>query len=351
MQKYKSLRLGKEKVSFLIDQKALLTFVILLGFTFLFALLSAGLGDMKISPVNVIKAWFGTASDMETLVVNSFRLPRIITALLVGVGLAISGAILQGLVRNPLASPDILGITGGGAVAVVSFLAIFSDKNNALTVSIHWLPLAAFLGSMMIAILIYLLSWRNGVSPIRLVLIGIGLSALTQALTTLFMILGPIYRASQATIWLTGSIYGASWQNVSILLPWTLCLLFVLVFAIRHLNVQELGDSVANGVGSSVGKYRILLLLLSTGFAAGAVAFAGGISFVGLIAPHIARKLVGSSFGALIPVAALVGALLVIVADLIGRVLFGPTEIPAGVFTALIGAPYFIYLLYKHRNL
>ncbi|TWI56861.1 iron complex transport system permease protein [Halalkalibacter nanhaiisediminis] len=351
LKKYIALRLGKGSISFLVDRKSLVTFLVLLCITLFFALLSSGLGDMRISPVNVVKAWFGYGTEMDQLVVNSFRLPRIIIATLVGMCLAISGAILQGLVRNPLASPDIIGITGGAAVGVVSFLALFSNENNALTVSIHWMPLAAFIGATVIAFLIYVLSWKNGSSPIKIVLIGIGLSALTQALTTLFMILGPIYRASQANIWLTGSIYGASWENVFILLPYTTGLIVLLFIFLRHLNVQELGDSIATGVGSGVGRYRILFLLLSTGFAAGGVAFAGAISFVGLIAPHISRKLVGSSFGALLPVSAVVGAILVIVADLIGRVLFGPTEIPAGVFTAAIGAPYFIYLLYKYRNL
>jgi iron complex transport system permease protein len=351
LRKYRAFRFGKENISFLVDRKSLVIFFVLLFMTALIALISAGLGDMKISPINVVKAWFGYGPDMERLVVNSFRLPRIIIAILVGISFAISGAMLQGIVRNPLASPDIIGITGGAAVAVVSFLALFSDENNALTVSIKWMPLAGFLGATAIAFLIYILAWKNGVSPIRLVLIGIGLSALTQALTTLFMILGPIYRASQANIWLTGSIYGASWENVSTLLPWTIFLLIILVIVTRHLNVQELGDSVAMGVGSAVGRQRMILLLISTGFAAGGVAFAGGIGFVGLIAPHISRKLVGSSFGALLPVSALIGAILVMVADLIGRVFFGPNEIPAGVFTAVIGAPYFIYLLYKHRNL
>ncbi|MBU8908914.1 FecCD family ABC transporter permease [Desertibacillus haloalkaliphilus] len=351
LKKYFVLRLGKDNLSFLVDRRSIFVFFILLLTTIIVALLSAGLGEMKINPINVIKAWFGYGTDMENLVVNSFRLPRIVIAILVGISFAISGAILQGIIRNPLASPDIIGITGGAAVAVVSFLAIFSNEHNALTVSIKWMPLAAFIGATLIALLIYILAWKNGVSPIRLVLIGIGLSALTQALTTLFMVLGPIYQASQANIWLTGSIYGASWENVATLLPWTVALLVILAIVTRHLNVQELGDSIATGVGSVVGRYRIGLLLLSTGFAAGAVAFAGGIGFVGLIAPHISRKLVGSSFGALLPVSALVGAILVMVADLIGRAFFSPNEIPAGVFTAVIGAPYFIYLLYKNRNL
>ncbi|WP_102345497.1 FecCD family ABC transporter permease [Bacillus sp. Marseille-P3661] len=351
MKKYSPFRLRKGKVSFLIDKKAMFIFIILLICTLLLFLLSTGMGDMKISPLDVIAVIFGQGTEMHNLVVKSFRLPRILVALLVGMALAVSGAILQGIVRNPLASPDILGLTGGASVAVVGFLAIFSDKNNALTVSIHWMPLAAFIGATVIAILIYILAWDNGVSPIRLVLVGIGLFALTQAITTLLMILGPIYRASQANIWLTGSVYGSNWENVTILAPWTLLLLFITFVAARHINIQELGDSIATGVGSNVNKQRLFLLLLSTGLTGGAVAFAGGIGFVGLMAPHIARRLVGSAFGGLLPVSALVGAVLVMLADLIGRTMFGANEVPAGIFTAAIGAPYFIYLLFKTRNM
>jgi iron complex transport system permease protein len=264
--------------------------------------------------------------------------------------LAVAGAILQGMIRNPLASPDILGITGGAAVAVVLFFAIFSDKNNSLTISIHWLPLGAFLGATIAALLVYLLSWKNGIVPMRLVLIGIGVSALMQAGTTIFMLLGPIYRASQANIWITGTVYGATWKNVAILAPWAVSFLIISFISARKMNIQELGEEIAVGVGVSLQRQRVFLLLLSTALTGGAVAFAGGIGFVGLMAPHMARRLVGSSFGALLPVSALLGAILVMAADLLGRTLFAPLEIPAGVFTAAIGAPYFIYLLYKSRN-
>lgn len=351
MKKYVPFRLNKGMISYLVDKRAAITTVIISLLVILLFIVSTGMGDMKISPAEVIRVIFGQGSEMNKLVIHSFRLPRIIVAALVGIALAVSGAILQGIVRNPLASPDILGITGGASVAVVSFLAIFSDENNALTVSIKWLPLAAFIGATVIALLIYILAWDQGISPIRLVLVGIGLFALTQALTTLLMILGPIYQASQANIWLTGTVYGSNWQNVSILLPWILILTFITFVSARHLNIQELGDSVATGVGSTVNRQRLILLLLSTGLTGGAVAFAGGVGFVGLMAPHIARRLVGSAFGALLPVAALVGAILVLVADLIGRTMFGANEIPAGVFTAAIGAPYFIYLLFRTRNL
>ncbi|MCG1021701.1 FecCD family ABC transporter permease [Sutcliffiella horikoshii] len=350
MKNYKTFRLGKGNLSFFIDKKAILTIVSLALAVIALFILSTGMGDMKISPWNVIKVFFGQGDSMETLVVQSFRLPRIIIALLVGISLAVAGAILQGIIRNPLASPDIIGLTGGASTAVVLFLALFSDSNNSLTVSIQWLPLSAFVGATAIAIIVYSLAWKNGLSPIRLVLIGIGISTLMQALTTLFMLLGPIYRASQANIWITGTVYGSNWSHVKILLPWTVLLVIVSIMAVRQLNIQELGDEVATGVGGAVNKHRMGLLFLSTALTGGAVAFAGGIGFVGLMAPHIARRLVGSSFGVLIPTSAFIGAFLVMLADLIGRTLFSPLEIPAGVFTASIGAPYFIYLLYKTRN-
>ncbi len=352
MSKYSPIRLGKKGTfSFLIDKKAAFIVSILILLTISIFLISTGMGDMVIGPISVLKAMFGVGTDMENLVVKSFRLPRILIALLVGISLAIAGGILQGIIRNPLASPEIIGLTGGASVAVVAFLAIFSDKNNALTVSIQWMPLAAFIGATITAVLVYLLAWKNGVSPIRLVLIGIGISALAQALTTVFMVMGPIYRASQANIWITGSVYGSTWQNVSILSPIVIVLSVLCLILARNLNVQELGDEVATGVGSAVQKQRLLLLLVSTALTGSAVAFAGGIGFVGLMAPHIARKLVGSSFGALLPTSALIGGILVMTADLIGRTAFSPLQIPAGVFTAAIGAPYFIYLLYKSRNI
>lgn len=350
MKKYSPLRLGKGNVSFLIDQKAAMSVMILLIGTFILIIISAAMGEMKIHPLKVLNVFLGNGNKMDTLVVQSFRMPRILTALFVGMSLATAGAILQGIIRNPLASPDIIGITGGASVLVVLFLTIFSDDSNVLMISIKWLPLAAFVGATLAAFLVYFLSWKNGVSPVRLVLIGIGISAVMKAFTTLLMILGPIYRANEANIWLTGSVYGSSWENLAFLAPWTVLFLAISFILARDLNIQELGDDLATGAGSPVQRQRFLLLLLSTALIGGAVSFAGGIGFVGLMAPHIARKLVGSSFGALLPASALIGAILVIIADLIGRTMFSPLEIPAGVFTAAIGAPYFIYLLYKSRN-
>ncbi|MCY8266253.1 iron ABC transporter permease [Bacillus haynesii] len=350
MKNYRTLRIGKGGISLLIGRKALFSFMILSVLTACAVVLSAGIGERFISPGAVAKTFLGMGDPGDDLIIMSFRMPRILVALFAGICLAAAGSILQGLIRNPLASPDIIGVTGGASVAVVLFLMLFSDKNNALTVSISWLPVAAFIGAALAGMLVYFLSYKNGSSTFRLVLIGIGFSMLAQSLTTLFMIKGPIYRMSQANVWITGSVYGSNWQDVNILLPAALVLLLISAAAVRNVNIQTLGEELATGAGSSVQRNRFLLLLLSTAFAGIAVAFAGTVGFVGLMAPHIARRLVGSSFGALLPVAALIGGLLVLIADIIGRTLFSPVEVPAGVFTAAIGAPYFIYLLYKSRN-
>ncbi|WP_374721126.1 FecCD family ABC transporter permease [Peribacillus tepidiphilus] len=349
MQKYTSFRIGRN-LSFLIDKKASFVVFILLLITVGVTIISASIGQLYISPLEVVKALAGAGNDMHQTVIHSFRLPRILIALLVGMSLAVAGGILQGIIRNPLASPDIIGLTGGASVAVVGFLAIFSDDNNSLVVSINWLPLAAFVGASVTAFIVYILAWKNGVSPIRLVLVGVGISALMQAGTTMMMIMGPIFQASQANIWITGTVNGSKWADVKILFPLVVALLFIVLILARNLNVQELGEEIAVSVGSKIQAQRFMLIAAATALTGGAVAFAGGIGFVGLMAPHMARRLVGSAFGALLPTSALIGALLVMIADLIGRMLFAPLEIPAGVFTASIGAPYFIYLLYKTRH-
>ncbi|MEW4290310.1 FecCD family ABC transporter permease [Rossellomorea marisflavi] len=350
MSRFTGKRWLKERVSVLMDTSALKKIVLLAVLTMLAVIISTGIGDMQIAPWKVVSVFFGGGSSIDQLVVTSFRLPRILIALLAGMALAVAGGILQGMIRNPLASPDIIGVTGGAGAAVVAFLTIFSNKDNTLMVSIKWLPVAAFIGATIIAFLVYFLAWKKGVSPVRLVLIGIGISALTQACTTLLMVMGPIYRASQANIWITGTVNGSDWQDVWILLPWSIIFILLSFMITRQLNIQELGEEVATSAGANVQRQRFLLLLMSTALVGGAVAFAGGIGFVGLMAPHMARRLVGSSFGALLPVAALIGGLLVMLADLIGRTLFLPLEVPAGVFTAAIGAPYFIYLLFKTRH-
>ncbi|TCP55778.1 iron complex transport system permease protein [Tumebacillus sp. BK434] len=344
MKKYMHFRLNTPPLSFLVDRKALVLSIVLVVLVLATVILSTGLGAMYIAPLDVVKALFGVGDPGAQLVVLNLRLPRILVALLVGIALGVAGAIMQSLIRNPLASPDIVGITGGASVAAVAFITLFEG------VSVHFIPFAAFVGAALVTLLIYVLAWKNGVTPLRLVLVGVGIGSAMTALTTLLIVAAPIQLTSKAMIWLAGTVYGSSWQNVLTILPWVLVFVPLAIVFARSINVQQLGDEVATGVGNPVHKHRFLLLMFTVALAGSAVAVGGAIGFVGLLAPHIARKLVGSALGALIPTAGLFGGLIVLLADLIGRLAFEPLDVPVGIFTAAIGAPFFIFLLYKHRN-
>ncbi|UFT98448.1 iron ABC transporter permease [Radiobacillus kanasensis] len=306
-------------------------------------ILSLSVGSSYIPVSSVIKELF--AESDYAFVLNELRAPRVLMAVVVGAGLGVSGLILQGMIRNPLGSPDIVGVTGGASVGTVVFIVYLLGE-----VSVQWLPLASIIGAAVTTAIIYLLSWKNGVTPMRLILIGIAVSALTNAVVTMLMVSSEATVASKIYLWLTGSLYGANWQEVKILLPIILVLLCASLLFTGIINVKQLGDEVATGLGVRVQLFRFLLLTLSVGLAGSAVSFAGGIAFVGLIAPHIARLLLNRSFGNLAIGSAFIGALIVMIADIIARTVFLPSDIPVGVFTASIGAPFFIYLLYRNRR-
>ena len=345
MSKYISVRIKSGLFSFLIEKKTVVIFGTLLLLSFLLFIAGLSIGSTWLHPMAVIKHLLGMGTGEYTFIIDTLRLPRMVLSLLVGAALGVSGLILQGIVRNPLASPDMIGITGGASVAAVVFITYFSGSLN-----IKWLPFAAIIGAGVVTLIIYVLAWKKGVTPVRLVLVGIGVAATMSAFTTMMIVLSSTALASQAYIWLTGSVYGANWENVNAMLSWVLVFVPLALFFSRAVNVQELGDDVAVGLGARVQLQRFGLLLISVALAGSAVAYAGGIGFVGLIAPHISRKLAGRSFAGLVPVTAIIGGLIVSSADVIARTAFLPLDIPAGVFTAGIGAPFFIYLLYKNRN-
>ncbi|MBY6109989.1 iron ABC transporter permease [Halomonas sp. DP1Y21-3] len=307
--------------------------------------LSLSLGSFPTPPIEVLKALAAPQASDIGFIVWELRLPRILLAVLVGAALAVAGAVLQGIVRNPLASPDVIGITSGAALAAVVFLAGFASQ-----LSIHLLPLAALGGALVATVLVVALAWRKGLNPSRVVLVGIGLSAAMGAATTLLIVISDDASALHAYVWLTGSLYAAQWRHVLSLLPWLLVAIPLCLSLARHMDALALGDAVAVGLGVDVLRSRLILLALSMALAGAAVAFAGGLSFVGLVAPHLAARLVGRSLARLVPVAALCGALIVLYADLIGRVAFLPKDLPAGVFVSAVGAPFFVYLLYRTRQ-
>lgn len=336
------------KHSFQLERRTIMMIILLFLANVAAVIVCVGLGSKTISPVTVIRAFLGNADSSDSMIIFSLRMPRVLIAVMVGSALAVSGALLQGIVRNPLTSPDIIGISGGASLGTVIFILYFSHA------SIRFMPLSAILGAFAAAFLIYLFAYRRGITPLRLVLIGIGMATALTAVTYMLILTAsftPTAVAVKAFTFMTGSIYGVSWErDVATLLPWILVLLPIALIYARHLNVQELGDEVAASVGSSVQIKRTILLIISVALAGAAVAIGGAINFIGLMAPHIARKLVGPSYGGVIPVSALIGSLVLLLSDLVARVAFIPLDIPAGVFTAAIGAPFFIYLLYRHRN-
>lgn len=306
--------------------------------------LSLSLGSFPTSFVEVLHSLTAPQDSDIAFIVWELRLPRLLLAVLVGAALAVAGAILQSMVRNPLASPDVIGITSGAALAAVAFLALFGT-----TLSIHWLPAAALAGALLAALLVFLLAWKGSVAPSRLVLVGIGLSAAMGAVTTLLIVISDDAAAMTAYVWLTGSLYATQWPDVLGMLPWLLVAVPLCLVYARHMDAMALGDAVAQGLGVNLLRSRLVLMACSVALAGAAVAFAGGLSFVGLIAPHIASRLVGRGFARLVPAAALVGALIVLYADLLGRVAFLPKDLPAGIFVSGVGAPFFVYLLHRTR--
>ncbi|MFD0960671.1 FecCD family ABC transporter permease [Paenibacillus chungangensis] len=320
------------------------SFIALLATLLLVLLLGLCIGSTMISPLEVIVHLLGQESA-NAFTIDTLRLPRLLLSVLVGAALGVSGLIMQAVIRNPLGSPDILGVTGGASLGAVFFITSLAG-----TISLKWLPLAAIIGAAAVSILIYLLAWRGGVTSIRLVLIGIGMAAAMGALTTMVIVFSDEHSTVQAYIWMVGSVYGANWGDVRAMLPWAIVILPLAMLFARTANVQELGDELATGLGVRVQLARLSLLAISVALAGSAVAYAGAIGFVGLIAPHIARRLVGRTFTRLIPATAIIGGIIVAVADTIARTAFLPHDLPAGVFVSGIGAPFFMYLLYRNRH-
>lgn len=345
MASFLNVRTKSGSISFQLSKKTWIAFLLLSLLSLFVFILSLSIGSSFISPQAVVKQLFGYGSGEYDFVLNTLRLPRVLLAFMVGAALGVSGLILQGVIRNPLASPDIIGITAGASVGAIIFIVYFAGS-----ISLKWLPLTAILAAAIVSMIIYLLSWKKGVTPIRLVLIGIGVAAVMKAIVNMMLVLSEDAVTTKSYLWLTGSLYGANWQDVYSMLPWLLIFIPLTLLLARTVNVKELGDDVAAGLGVKVQFQRLLLLFISVALAGSAAAFAGGIEFVGLIAPHVARMLIGRSFAGLVPISALLGGVIVMIADIVARTAFLPLDIPAGVFTAGIGAPFFIYLLYRNRN-
>lgn len=324
--------------------------LIVLGILLILSIIgSMNSGYTQLTLLDILRILLGGGSDKENLILFAFRLPRIVIATLVGAGLALSGCIIQGVARNALADPGLLGINAGAGLMVVLFVLFFPAKT---ALSVFTLPFLALIGAGLTAVLIYILAYKNlkGLSPLRLILTGVGMQVGISAAMIVLTILLDESQFNFVVVWQAGRIWGAGWKYVIALLPWLLVLVPYIFFKAQVLDVLGVGEETAWGLGVSVERERRALLAAAVALAASCVAVSGNISFVGLIAPHLARRLVGPGHQMLLPCCALAGALLVSVSDMLARTLVQPSEIPTGIVVAVVGAPYFLYLLAKSRT-
>ncbi|WP_321386337.1 iron ABC transporter permease [uncultured Enterococcus sp.] len=323
-------------------------YLVLISLIIAVALFSLTHGQLAISTSELFAVIRGAGSRAQRLLVIDFRLPRIILSVLAGGALGMSGTILQSVTKNPLADTGILGINAGAGFTVLLFISFVETT----TATVFLLPLVALVGALAAAggILLIAFDRRKGLTPVRMVLTGVvlssGISAMTILLTT--KLDSENYRF--VTMWQAGSIWGSNWSFVGAMIPWLLICFLVAMSRHRIYDILQLGDETAVSVGVNVGRERLISLLLAVIAAAAAISVTGGIGFLGLIAPHIVRGLGIKKHMNLLPASLLTGGLLLLLSDTIGRLLLPTGEIPAGVIVAIIGAPYFLYLLLKNND-
>lgn len=318
---------------------ALAALAVFAAAAFLFGLSA---GSLKLPPGELLGVLCGKGEAVKRSIILNVRLPRNICATIVGASLAVSGSLLQGVMRNPLAAPNLIGVSAGGGLAAMVVLVLLPGFAGALV------P-AAFIGALCATALIYLLAWKRGASPTRLVLAGIAMSSLLGSFTNALMIFFPD-RVSGVLDFLVGSLSGRTWRHVQSAWIYSLAGLAVAFAAAPRLNVLALGDETATGLGLDVETTRAIAVAASSLLAASAVSVAGLLGFVGLIAPHIARTLVGPDFRFGLPASALFGAGLLTACDAAARLLLDPIELPAGIVMAALGAPFFLYLLRRRMR-
>lgn len=340
------VRAGGDRLALLLPLRSLAVVLLLVVALVAIIGVSAAHGSYPLALSDVLGALTGhtTSEAQAELIVRDFRLPRTLAAALAGVLFAVSGACLQAVTRNPLADPSLVGVSQGAGVAVLLVLVLWPGLPGGV------IPLAALLGGLSVAGIMYALAGREGGSTIRFILMGIGIGAFLGAVSGLLMTYGELERVMTAMVWLVGSVHAAGWGDVAMLAGWVLLVLPVMLAASRRLNAMLLGEDTAAGLGVPVRRALLVIVAAAVVAAAGGVSAVGTLGFVGLVAPHVARLLVGERQGLLLVTSALVGAVLVSAADLVGRLAFAPVQIPAGILTALLGVPFFCALLWQRRH-
>jgi iron complex transport system permease protein len=293
-------------------------------------------------PISLSDIWAVFTSESQPVyekIIMNLRLPRVLIGLLTGACLAASGALLQGVMRNPLADPGIIGVSAGGGLAAIIAMIVFPQFS-------YLLPAMAFLGAFATSIVVYTLAWDQGASPLKIILAGVAINALLGAVTNGFMV---IYsdRVQAVLPWLAGGLSGRSWHHFEFMAPYAIGGLALSMFAIKPANLLLLGDESAKLLGMKVEWQRFLIIVLASLLAGAAVSVAGLIGFVGLVVPHAIRLLVGDDYRFLLPLSVVGGAALVVLADTIARSWFDPIELPVGILLAVLGTPFFLFLLKK----
>ena len=305
-------------------------------------------GTYKVSPGEVINALLGNGTKLQNTAILTIRLPRLLVGMFVAIALSTAGAILQTITKNDLADT---GINAGAAVAAVLFItystgAYYSELGQ---LSIFVLPAMAIIGAAVTAFIIYIMSSRKGIKPKRLLLIGIGLNAGLNAFITFFTFRGGVGDYNRVLVWTSGSLWGSGWSYAKVVIPIVALMFIVVLLNHKKLDVLNLSDELAISLGLNLEKERKKFLTFAVILAGTATAFAGNIGFLGLISPHIARKLVGPYHKKFVTVSAMISVIIVLLADAVSRNLFSPIEIPVGITVSIFGVPYFIYLMMKEK--
>ena len=310
---------------------------VLLGLCIMSLLISVSIGAVRIPLRDVIKAIIYTEDGISRQIIWNIRLPRTLVAGLTGICLALSGVILQGVMRNPLASPGIIGVSSGAGLAGMIVLIVLPNYYYLVT------PFA-FVGALVTTVIIYLLAWKNGINPLRMILAGVAISSLLSAGINALMIFYP--DRVHGVIWfMVGGLAARTWKHFYILWPYTLIGVSAALILPQKLNILMLGDEIAISLGLRVERTRMIFIALASLLAASAVSVVGLLGFVGLIVPHITRLIIGSDHRYLMPATILSGATIIMACDTIARVIMDPIEIPVGIIMAALGAPFFLYLL------
>lgn len=297
------------------------------------------IGQVSFTLQEIWNGIFVNENTLERRIVWDLRFPRVLIGMLVGICLAMSGGILQGIMKNPLADPGIIGVTSGAGLAATTIMIIYPAY-------IMFLPLAAFFGAFITALIIYLMSWKGGTSPMRIILVGVAINAVLGAVMSALMLLYS-ERVQAVLPWLAGGIAGVGWKQFEMVIYYAVVAVLLSLYGIRHIRILRLGDEVAKLLGHNVERSRFFLIVLSTLLAGIAVSVAGLIGFVGLVVPHILRIIIGGDYRYLLPASALGGAFLVVFADTVARSAFDPIELPVGILLSFLGGPFFLYMIQR----